>query len=133
MAQRENPAAGNCGARNAVCLAANSSENSRIERPPQARFAAIPRLRRQRLVERLHRLGPSPLFHFLDEIERGASTDNFHKAVVLPFPPRLRQIEIRISAADARGPIGRTRPLRLTEHDLARLVEAALRLEARRC
>jgi hypothetical protein len=33
---KRNPAAGNCGARDAVCLAANSRENSRIERPPQA-------------------------------------------------------------------------------------------------
>jgi hypothetical protein len=30
------------------------------------------RLRRQRLVEKLHRLGPKPLFHFLSEVERGA-------------------------------------------------------------
>src|ERR1700730_11304257 len=30
------------------------------------------RLRRQRLVEHLHRLGPSPLAHFLREIETGA-------------------------------------------------------------
>jgi hypothetical protein len=31
------------------------------------------RLRRQRLVEHLHRLGPSPLGHFLNEVELGAS------------------------------------------------------------
>jgi hypothetical protein len=68
MTQRENPAA-NCGARNAVCLAANSPENSRFERPPQAQFE---RFRRQRLVERLHRLGPAPLGYFLREIENGA-------------------------------------------------------------
>jgi hypothetical protein len=30
-------------------------------------------MRRQRLVLHLHRLGPSPQFHFLAEIERGAS------------------------------------------------------------
>jgi len=29
-------------------------------------------MRRQRLVSRLHSLGPKPLYHFLDEIERGA-------------------------------------------------------------
>jgi hypothetical protein len=44
-------------------------------KPPskQAQFAAIRRLRRQRLVERLHQLGPAPLGHFLREVERGAS------------------------------------------------------------
>ena len=31
------------------------------------------RLRRQRLVMHLHRLGPSPLGHFLREVECGAS------------------------------------------------------------
>jgi hypothetical protein len=31
------------------------------------------RLRRQRLVEHLHRLGPAPLGHFLREVENGAS------------------------------------------------------------
>jgi hypothetical protein len=36
----------------------------------QARNA---RMRRQRLVLHLHRLGPSPLFHFLAEIEGGDS------------------------------------------------------------
>jgi hypothetical protein len=36
----------------------------------QARNA---RMRRQRLVLHLHRLGPSPLFHFLAEIDQGAS------------------------------------------------------------
>jgi hypothetical protein len=101
-ATKQNPAAGNCGARNTVCLAANSPENSRIERPPQAQFA---RLRRQRL-------------------ER-------HVATVLRFPPWPRQIGVRISAADASGPIGRTRPLRLTEHDFETLIETAQRLEAR--
>jgi hypothetical protein len=35
----------------------------------QARNA---RMRRQRLVLHLHRLGPKPLFHFLNEVERGA-------------------------------------------------------------
>lgn len=36
----------------------------------QARNA---QMRRQRVVLHLHRLGPSPQFHFLAEIERGAS------------------------------------------------------------
>ena len=34
---------------------------------------SMPRLRRQRLVEHLHRLGPAPLGHFLREVENGAS------------------------------------------------------------
>jgi hypothetical protein len=38
---------------------------------------------------------------------------------------------VRISAADGRAPIGRTRVLRLTERDFERLLEAAARLEAR--
>jgi hypothetical protein len=37
---------------------------------------------------------------------------------------------VRISAADGRAPIGRTRVLRLTERDFERLLEAATRLEA---
>lgn len=44
-------------------------------------------------------------------------------------PPRL---EVRISASDRRAPIGRTRLLRLTEPDFARLIDEAVRLEARR-
>jgi len=43
-----------------ICLAAIDTENS------------ASRLRLQRLAERLHALGPKPLFHFLDELERGA-------------------------------------------------------------
>jgi len=30
------------------------------------------RIRLQRFAQRLHALGPAPLFHFLDEVERGA-------------------------------------------------------------
>jgi hypothetical protein len=59
-------AGGAAGSGNAVCLAANSSENSRIDRPPQVR------VRLQFLAAGLHSLGPKPLFHFLDEVERGA-------------------------------------------------------------
>jgi hypothetical protein len=40
---------------------------------PATHAQAQNRLRRQRLVEHLHRLGPSPLGHFLNEVERGAS------------------------------------------------------------
>jgi hypothetical protein len=43
-----------------ICLAAIDPKNS------------ASRLRLQRLAERLHALGPKPLFHFLDELERGA-------------------------------------------------------------
>jgi hypothetical protein len=59
-------------ARNAVCFAANSPENSRIERPPQAQKRT---------------------------------------AVVLRFPPLPGRLEVRITAARGREPIGRTRPL----------------------
>jgi hypothetical protein len=57
-----------------------------------------------RLVGRLHRLGPAPLFHFLDEIEHGASIpDHLERyAQIDPafvralggdrFPPALRAI-----------------------------------------
>jgi len=47
----------------------NGVQASTRQGPTQAQS----RLRRQRLVEHLHRLGPSPLGHFLNEIERGAS------------------------------------------------------------
>jgi hypothetical protein len=49
-----------------------------------------------------------------------------------PPPPRLRRIEVRISARDGRAPRGRSCPFRLTEPDLAWLIEAAERLEAQR-
>lgn len=61
-------------------------------------------------------------------------------APLFPPRPRLRlvekpswprRLEVRISATDGRAPIGRTRPLRLTERDFERLLEAAERLEAR--
>jgi hypothetical protein len=47
-------------------------------------------------------------------------------------PARPRRIDVRITATDCRSPIGRTRALKLTEHDFAWLLEAAQRLEARR-
>ncbi len=46
-------------------------------------------------------------------------------------PPRPRRIEVRISAADGRSPLGRTRALRLTDRDVEQLVYFALRLESR--
>lgn len=53
-----------------------------LSAPPRQ---AQSRLRRQRLVERLHRLGPKPLSHFLDEVERGASIpDHLERYAALP-------------------------------------------------
>jgi hypothetical protein len=51
------------------------------------------------------------------------------RLVPRPPPPRSRWIEVRISAMDGRAPIGRTRPLRLRESDLAALIAEAERLE----
>jgi len=45
--------------------------------------------------------------------------------------PRLRRIDVRISAADTRSPIGRTRIFRLTDHDFEQLIATAERFEAR--
>jgi hypothetical protein len=70
MTQRENPAAGNCGARRTSLGKIDPSDIARNHLAAQAQFA---RLRRQRLVEHLHRLGPAPLGHFLREVENGAS------------------------------------------------------------
>jgi hypothetical protein len=50
-----------------------NSYNNAATPKNQAAKLARQGLRRQRLVSHLHRLGPSPLFHFLAEIERGAS------------------------------------------------------------
>jgi hypothetical protein len=51
---------------------------------------------------------------------------------VAAAPPRPRRIDVRIAATDGRAPHGRSRALKLTESDLAWLIEAAERLEARR-
>ena len=52
--------------------APNSAPNqAEISRGPRGAREARLRLRRQRLVEHLHRLGPAPLYHFLTEVERG--------------------------------------------------------------
>lgn len=53
------------------------------------------------------------------------------KVLRLVPPPRPRRIEVRFAAADARAPIGRTRIFRLTESDLERLIDHAVRLESR--
>jgi hypothetical protein len=73
MRAKGNPAVGNCGARTGSL---GKLDPSRIAHNPlaaQARSAALSRLRRKHLVARLHRLGPAPLFHFLREVENGAS------------------------------------------------------------
>jgi hypothetical protein len=70
MAQRENPASGKCGARG---TSLGKIDPSKIFHKPLATQAQFARLRRQRLVEHLHRLGPAPLGHFLREVENGAS------------------------------------------------------------
>ena len=51
---------------------------------------------------------------------------------LIQAPPRPQRIEVRISAFDRRVPIGRSRAFRLAEPDIERLVNLALRLEARR-
>jgi hypothetical protein len=48
-----------------------------------------------------------------------------------PSPPRPRRLEVRIAADDGRAPYGRTRPFRLSDSDLERLIQTAERLEAR--
>jgi hypothetical protein len=53
-------------------LASDPPGNKPSIREYQARILAR-RLRRQRVVSHLHRLGPSPLFRFLAEIEAGAN------------------------------------------------------------
>jgi hypothetical protein len=49
-----------------------------------------------------------------------------------PSPPRPRRIEVRISFADGRTPVGRTKIFRLYPSDFEQLVDVALRLESRR-
>jgi len=44
-------------------------------------------------------------------------------------PPRPRRLSVRISVADSRSPIGRTRIFRLSDHDLDQLIAVAMRLE----
>jgi hypothetical protein len=59
---------------------------------------------------------------------------------VISFPARPRRrhvlpprrLEVRITAADGRSPIGRTRPIRLTEDGLDELIVCAERLERAR-
>jgi hypothetical protein len=62
-------------------------------------------------------------------------------APLFPPRPRLRLVEkpswqrhlsVRISAADGRSPLGRSRPFGLSDSDLERLIATAERLEASR-
>jgi hypothetical protein len=54
-----------------------------------------------------------------------------HLRLIPAPPPRPRRLEVRITAADARSPIGRSRNFRLSERDLAELVNVAVRMERR--
>jgi hypothetical protein len=51
---------------------------------------------------------------------------------LVPRRPWPRRLEVRISDADGRVPVGRTKIFRLDPHDFEQLMDAALRLEARR-
>ncbi len=57
-----------------------------------------------------------------------------HYLQLVPPVPHLRhgRLGVRIVADDGRCPYGRSKIFRLTERDLEQLVDAALRLEARR-
>jgi hypothetical protein len=53
--------------------------------------------------------------------------------LIPPSPsPRPRRLDVRISASDGRVPYGRSRAFHLTESDIQLLLEAAMRMEARR-
>ena len=49
--------------------------DNRDLKPNRAALQARKRLRRQRLVGHLHRLGPAPLGHFLHEVEVATESD----------------------------------------------------------
>jgi hypothetical protein len=50
---------------------------------------------------------------------------------LVPSPPRPRRLEVRISVADGRAPVGRSRPFRITDDDLRQLIDDAARMERR--
>jgi hypothetical protein len=77
------PRRGSAGGPEAVCLPANAPNVRQNAVPPQVKFrnpravaankpAAGRQVRLLYLARRLHGLGERPLFHFLDEVERGA-------------------------------------------------------------
>jgi hypothetical protein len=51
-------------------------------------------------------------------------------APAVPPQPRCRY-ETRITVSAARLPVGRTRPFHLSESDIAELIDAAMKMEAR--
>jgi hypothetical protein len=57
--------------------------------------------------------------------DKPPATKNQAKILRLVRPPRARRIDVMIAARDGPAPIGRTRPIKLTELDFA------LRLEER--
>jgi hypothetical protein len=63
----------------------------------------------------------------------GARPSSRHHLRLVPRepPPRPHRLDVRIHILDGRCPYGRAGPLRLSEIDLALLVETAERLEAR--
>jgi len=51
------------------CAEADNAKIALNRLQPQAQREIAARLRRQRLVEHLHRLGPAPLFHLLTDLD----------------------------------------------------------------
>jgi hypothetical protein len=78
MSEMRNPARAGDAAGHGKLSCFQADDPRIAPKPPskQAQFGrsqlARKRLRRQRLVERLHGLGPAPLGHFLREVEAGA-------------------------------------------------------------
>jgi hypothetical protein len=68
---------------------------------------------------------PSPAHHAQD---KNCAVRHL-RFVAPPPPPCPRRIDVRIAASNGRAPHGRSRALKLTESDLAWLIEAAERLE----
>lgn len=69
------PRLGSADGPEVVCFGGEHLPGSRKFPEKQAKNNYISRLRRQRLVEHLHRLGPSPLGHFIREVEAVTGTD----------------------------------------------------------
>jgi hypothetical protein len=53
-----------------------------------------------------------------------------HRLRLVASSPRPRRLSVMISATHSRTPIGRTRPFRLSDSDLERLIAHAERLES---
>ena len=54
-----------------------------------------------------------------------------HLRIVSRQAPPRRLLAVRISVLDGHSAFGRTRPFRLSDSDLERLIDYALRLESR--